>query len=282
MRTLGRIGQPLSGGTYRPRRRLRAPRWLMGCLAGALVLVLWIAVTANRQVEAVPADGLALTDVPTRPAAGDQASRGGARTPTLAPFATLEGLNLRLPHHDPIGVAFHEASGADALELLPLGRLLANDNPTRFDPPADMDGPAYRVLSSRGRAAPPTSAVDIVVPLGDAALSPVDGTVTAVKEYPLYGRTRDWRVEITPTERPDLTVIMIHLLKPHVQVGDAVTAGKSSIGVARLLPFDSHVDYVTEEGQPHVHLEIKASTQPEPIDPNAPALPAEDPDAHES
>lgn len=286
MRTLGRIGQPLSGGSYRPRRRLRAPRWLMASVASVLVLVLWLAVTANRQVEAVGPAELALAEaadmaaVPARPDA-DQVSRSSART-DLAPFATLDGVNLRLPHHAPITVAFHEASHAEALELLPLGQLVANDNPTRFDPPSDMAGPEYRVLSSRGRAAPPTSAVDVVIPLGDAAVAPVDGTVTAVKEYPLYGRTRDWRVEITPTDRPDLRVVLVHLLNPHVEVGDTVVAGESSIGVARLLPFDSHVDYVTEERQPHVHLEVKAAVEPEPIDPNAPALPADDAEGHDS
>lgn len=282
MRTLGRIGQPLSGGSYRPRRRLRAPRWLLGSLAVLLVVVLWVAVTANRQVEAAPPGaGVAFADIPARPAAGADVSRTATRAATKSPFATLDGVNLVLPHGDPIAVAFHEASTVEALELLPLGRLLANDNTTRFDPPRDMAGAEYRVLSSRGRAAPATSAVDVVVPLGDAAVAPVSGTITAVSEYPLYGRTRDWRVEIAPEGRPDLTVTMIHLLKPHVKVGDTVVAGESSIGVARLLPFDSHVDYVTEERQPHVHLEVKAATQPEPIDPNAPALPADDAEAHE-
>jgi hypothetical protein len=277
MRTLGRIGQPLSGGSYRPRRRLRAPRWLMGTVAGVLVLVLWVAVTANRQVEAVPHETVAAADIPARPAGGDQVSRSAQRTSSAA-FAALDGMNLQLPHPSPIAVAFHEASRAEALELLPLGTLLSNDNPTRFDAPSDMVGPEYRVLASRGRAAPPTSAVDIVVPLGDAALAPVDGVVSAVTEYPLYGKIRDWRVEITPAGRPDLRVTLIHLLKPQVEVGDTVTAGESPIGIVRLLPFDSHVDYVTAERQPHVHLEVKASVQPEPIDPNAPALPADDAD----
>lgn len=285
MRTLGRIGQPLSGGSYRPRRRLRTPRWLVGSLAALLVVVLWVAVTANRQVEAAPpttAADVAFADIPARPAAGDDVSRSAPRTATKFPFATLDGVNLVLPHADPIAVAFHEASTVEALELLPLGKLLGNDNPTRFDPPKDMAGADYRVLSSRGRAAPATSAVDVVVPLGDAAVAPVSGTITAVSEYPLYGRTRDWRVEIAPEGRSDLTVTMIHLLKPHVKVGDSVVAGETAIGVVRLLPFDSHVDYVTEERQPHVHIEVKAATRPEPIDPNAPALPADDAEAHES
>jgi hypothetical protein len=281
MRTLGRIGQPLSGGSYRPSRRLHAPRWLMGSVASLLVLVLWVAVTANRQVEAVPPAAVAIADIPARPDAADQVSRSADRAASAA-FAALDGMNLLLPHPSPLAVAFHEASRAEALELLPLGTLLRNDNPTRFDAPSDMVGPEYQVLSSRGRAAPPTSAVDVVVPLGDAALAPVDGVVSAVTEYPLYGKIRDWRVEITPAGRPDLRVTLIHLLKPRVKVGDAVTAGESQIAIVRLLPFDSHVDYVTAERQPHVHLEVKASVKPDPIDPNAPALPVDNGDAHES
>ena len=274
MRALGRIGQPLSGGTYRPRRRFRAPRWLLVALCVTLVAMVWVGVTANRQVGARTAT-TTVAGVPARPAGVDQVSRSAARSDATT-FAQVDGLALALPHRSPLAVAFHEASRAEALELAPVGRLLANDNATRFTPPPDTAGPKYRVLSSRGRARPATSAVDIAVPLGDAVSAPVTGTVTAVTEYPLYGRVRDWRVEITPEGREDLTVVLIHLLRPAVRVGDAVTAGNSKLGVARLLPFDSHVDYVLNDKQPHTHIEVKPAVAPEPIDPNQPAAPAEE------
>ena len=275
MRKLGQVGQPLLGGSYRPRRRLRLPRWALATVGIALLSLMWTGISANRQVEQESAQP-AFATVPVRPAAADQVSRSAVRTDPDAAFAAVDGMNLLLPHAQPTAVAFHEATRVDAQEMLPLGQLLANDNPTRFDPPVDMKGPGYRVLSSRGRARPATSAVDVVVPLGDAAVAPVTGTVTAVTEYPLYGRTRDWRVEITPQGRPDLNVVLIHLLKPHVAVGDTVVAGTSSIGVVRLLPFDSHVDYVTQAKQPHVHIEVTPAVDPEAIDPNQPALPAEE------
>lgn len=274
VRTLGRLGQPLSGGSYRPRRRLRAPRWLSIAVGVSLLAILWVGVAANRQVEAAGTDAaIAAADVPARP--GVAVSRGADRTEAAPVFATIDGLNLVTPHRQPVTIGFHEASRAEALELLPIGTLLANDNPHNFQAPTDMAGPEYRVLSSRGRARPATSAVDVVVPLGDNVLAPVSGTVTRVTEYPLYGRIRDWRVEITPEGRPDLTVVMIHLLKPAVAIGDTVVAGESRIGVARLLPFDSHVDYVSKEKQPHTHIEVKPAVEPGAIDPNAPALPAD-------
>lgn len=275
MRTLGRIGQPLSGGTYRRRRRrLRAPRWLVAILVAAVAGLLWLGVAANRQVEAVQPGRAVAADLRPRPAMIDRASRSNQRTAAADVFASVEQLNLVVPHAAPHAIAFHEASEAEALALEPVGTLLANDNATRFSPPPDTDGPPYRVLSSRGRARPPTSAVDIVVSVGDAVASPVSGTVKEVTEYPLYGRIRDWRVEITPEGRPDLTVVVIHLLRPSVEVGEKVDAGVTPMGVVRLLPFESHVDYVTSDQQPHAHIEVKPSVDDGPIDPNAPALPA--------
>lgn len=274
MRTLGRIGEPLSGGTYRPRRRFRAPRWLTLLVVVSLVALLWVGVTANRQIAPAPVAAPVQTQVPQRPAVEGRVSRS-SRAPAPA-FATISGLALSVPHARPATIAFHEASQAEALALVPAGRLVANDNATRFKAPADTAGPKYRVLSSRGRPRPPTSAVDIVVPQGGAVTAPVDGTVTAVTEYPLYGRVHDWRVEITPAARPDLTVVLIHLLKPSVSVGTDVTAGRTPIAKARLLPFDSHVDYVLDVKQPHVHLEVKPSVASGPIDPNEPARPADE------
>ena len=272
MRTLGRIGQPLSGGSYRPRRRFRAPRWLLVALSVALLAIVWVGFTANRQVGARPLETVA--QVPARPDALAAASRS-ARNASLPAFASVDGLQLTLPHAKPVLVGFHEASMVEALELDPVGHLLSNDNATRYTPPADVAGPDYRVMSSRGRSRPATSAVDVAIPLGDGVVAPVTGTVTAVTEYPLYRRVRDWRVEITPAGREDLRVVLIHLLKPVVKVGDTVTAGEDSLAVARLLPFDSHIDYLMKAKQPHTHIEVKPAVESGPIDPNQPAAPAD-------
>jgi hypothetical protein len=275
MRALGRIGQPLSGGTYRPRRRFRAPRWAVIALVLVLGATVWIAAAANREAVADRGVTVAAPTVPPRPE-GSTTSRSADRSAVGQSFAMVDDLALTVPHRNPITVAFHEASRVEALEMTPVGRLQVNDNTTRFQPPADTAGPDYRVLSSRGRAAAATSAVDIVVPLGDSITAPVTGRITQVTEYPLYGQIRDWRVEIAPQGRPDLAVVVIHLLRPSVSVGDSVTAGRTPLGVVRLLPFDSHVDYASDEKQPHAHIEVKPSVDTVPIDPNAPALPADD------
>jgi hypothetical protein len=273
MRTLGRIGQPLSGGTYRPRRRFHVPRWLALALVLAVVGVLWVGATANGQMleSQTRQAGLA---VPARPE-GATTSRGAQRTDARA-FATVSGLSLALPHAQPLSIAFHEAGAVEALELAPVGSLVGNDNPTAFQAPPDAAGADYRVLASLGRGRPATSAVDVTVPLGDEVLSPVTGTVRRITEYPLYGTVRDWRVEITPKDQPDLTVVVIHLLTPAVKVGDEVAAAKTGLGVARLLPLDTQADHVRDEEHPHAHIEVRPAVDAAPIDPNQRALPAEE------
>jgi murein DD-endopeptidase MepM/ murein hydrolase activator NlpD len=305
LRALGRLGQPLNVGSGRPRHRLATRRAGSATVATrrplvprpvlVAVLVVVVALTylgaaaagqvdeldqlANQVAVAAPgsagAAGAAVEDDDGPRREGSTVARS-ARATDEARFAEVDGMAVHLLAHDVVAVAFHEATMPEALPLDPVGVLEANDNPTKFTAPADAEGPPYRVLSSRGRGRPATSAVDIVLPDGTMAFAPVTGEVVEVRQYALYGGTNDWRVVIRPDARPDLHVVMIHLHRPQVQPGDRVVAGSDAIGLARLLPFASHVDYALEGRHPHVHLEVKAATAPPPLDPNAPAIPAED------
>jgi murein DD-endopeptidase MepM/ murein hydrolase activator NlpD len=303
IRALGRLGDAMHGstgrrrrrsrisiardsGAYVARRRGRVPRPVLWALAVLAIALLWVGFAASRQAEQVPVAAAQAQEhvqpVPERPAAdGERASRGESRTEPAtdsAVFAGIGEMQLVLPHPRPLAVAFHEASRPEALPLQPVGRLVANDNPTRFTPAADVDGPEYRVLSSRGRARPATSAVDIAMPAGSVVAAPVTGTVVEVRDYALYGKTRDWRVVIESADRPDLHVVLVHLHEPKVAVGDDVIAGSTPLAVVRQLPFASHVDYVTEEPHPHTHVEVKPGAPAEPLDPNQPAVTADDQD----
>jgi hypothetical protein len=219
-----------------------------------------------------PRAEVAQRDLARRPVT-DRADRSARAVALGTPlFSRVDGLALHLPHREPIAVAFHEATRPEALALDPVGVLEANDNATKYIAPADADGPAYRVLFSRGRGRPATSAVDIAVPEGGRALAPVTGTVVDVRRYTLSRTVQDWRIVIEPAGRRDLQVVVIHLHEPAVAVGDRVTAGTTPLAVVRLLPFASHVDYVVGERHPHVHIEVKPATAEAPIDPNAPAV----------
>lgn len=265
------------------------PRGVLWSLVVLSAAIVWVGMAAARQsdprvalatIPAAPAGDA--SELPPRLEGGDRASRSASRT-AAAPngaFAVIDGLALKLPAANPRYIGFHEASRPEALALDPVGRLIANDNPTKFTAGPDQAGPAYRVLSSRGRARPATSAVDVVLDEGTGVMAPVSGKVVEVKQYALYGSLRDWRIVIEPTQRPDLQIVLIHLERPRVRAGDRVVAGATPLATVRLLPMASHVDYALNERHPHVHIEVKPAVEPEPFDPNAPAVePEKDPDA---
>lgn len=251
-------GPDAAAGSSRPSSRA-APRrsWsIAGIAVLTLVPVVW-AGGSERAATSVAASGEA-----------DSAAEGAGRVQAPAPsaepasrrdaFASIEGLALRLPSPQTLLVAFHEASRPDALELAPMGRMQDNANTTKFRPGADVAGPDYVVMSSRGRPHPATSAVDLLLHDGDPVRSPVDGTVTEVRPYHLYGRHPDVRIEIAPATRPDLRVVLIHVTEVEVAVGERVGAGTALAGGANRFPFSSHVDRYLEPARwPHVHLEVK-------------------------
>jgi hypothetical protein len=294
MRALGRLGQApqarrrrstrlavrRAGTATIATRRPAIPRpVLLALLTVVAALVYLGAIAANQTGEplasgpgAVAASGRVAVAPPAVPPRNAVTAADRSRREDRRVFGAVDGLELVLPHAEPLAIAFHEATRPEGLPLDPFGVLEANDNASRYVAPADADGPPYRVLSSRGRGRPATSAVDIVLPDGAMALAPVTGTVVDVRRYTLSGTLDDWRVVIEPAARPDLHLVMIHLHEPQVAVGDSVTAGTTPLAVARLLPFASHVDYTMGERHPHVHVEVKPATPPVPLDPNAPAV----------
>jgi hypothetical protein len=177
--------------------------------------------------------------------------------PGTEPFAQVGDLPLYLPARRYIALAYHEASGREALAMNPLGTCTRNENRTKFKPPLPVDGPRYVVMSSRGRPRPATSALDVALKTTEPVLSPITGTVIRVKSYRLYGTYRDVRLVVEPAGRPDLRVVLIHLTDVRVRRGSQVLAGTSLLGYPRALPFRSQVNDYVGAGISHVHLEVK-------------------------
>jgi hypothetical protein len=142
--------------------------------------------------------------------------------------------------------------------------LKRNFNRYRFQPPPDRPGPAYLVMSSRGRGTPGSSAVDIVLRPNTQVTSPVDGVVASVLPYRLYCRYQDVRVAIRPDANPRLRVVLIHVARVQVHRGQRLFATLSVIGVPRVFPFTSETDYYVHGRDPHVHIEISDPAQTPP------------------
>lgn len=254
------------GRMFAPRSRRRVALPAAIGLAGLIVLPAAYAdhlAGARSEPEAeAPQTASAGADVPRGPAgAGDTVAAGTDTAALTDLFGRYGTLDLRLPSPRTILVGYHEASFDDALAIVPLGDMVANDNRTKFEAAAeDPDGPTYVVMSSRGRPRPATSAVDLVLEDGEPVLSPVAGTVTDVRPYHLYGRHPDTRIEIAPTDQPGVRVVLIHVDDVRVRRGDRVDAGVTVLaGTANRFPFSSHIDRFTEPDRwPHVHLEVKS------------------------
>lgn len=280
LQALGRLGQPFATGRarsrrrpitrrqevlgYTARRRALLPAPLRALLAVGAVLGIWVLIAAALQDGPLPAEPVeaalpleAAAAVPSRAElfSAPARSRAGGAAPTAVAVAEVGGVDVVLPHPQPVLVAFHEASRDTALGLTPLG--------------------ARQVLSSRGRGTSPTSAVDVVLPAGARVRATVTGTVVEVREYALYGETRDFRVVIAPESDPDLEVVAIHLLEPEVEEGDVVVAGETPLAEVRRLPFESHVDALyrsaDEPRLPYSHLEVREAAASE-LDLDAPAV----------
>lgn len=199
---------------------------------------------------------LAPVDAP--PPVADPAPEQVAGLPPA--LATIEGIDLLVPAHDVVMIGYHEASYGDALGLTPVGRLVGNENTTKYTAGIDaLGGADYLVLSSRGRRQGATTAVDIVLAPGVNVISPVSGIVTDVRPYQLYGRHQDTRIEIQPDGAPMLRVVLIHVSGVGIREGDRVMAGQTVLAdEANLFPFSSQVDRYTEPVRyAHVHLEVK-------------------------
>ena len=220
----------------------------------------WVAARAYLwAVEGRPVTAAA--EVPAPPALGasepDEEESSGL-LPELPVFAVAGGVRLRLPDPRPVALAYHEASMPRRVVLRPRGSCVVCRNRHKFRPP--QVGPSvleYLVMDSRGRPAPATSAVDVVLRRSDRVLSPVTGHVWNVRRYRLYGRYRDLRVAIVPEGRPDRLVVVIHLRDVRVRRGDQVIASQTVLGRARRFPFLSQVDRYVSGRFPHVHIEVK-------------------------
>lgn len=213
--------------------------------------------TPWTSVSDVLAESLQWMGTATRTSAGTAPRPAAAPTPQPTPaprtFATVDGIPLVTPSTDLHAIGFHEGA-TRGLTLTPVGEPVANERGIALPPAAP--GPDYLVMGSRGRAAAPTSAVDLAMDVGDPVQSVVTGTVVAVSPYQLYGETPDVLVEIVPDGRPDVKVQMFHVEAPKVAVGDRVVAGETVVaGGPRLLPFPSQIDRHVGHAGPHVHVQ---------------------------
>lgn len=187
-----------------------------------------------------------------------------------AKVATLGDLSIRstVAPKDMTGVLFHQASysglnpvktklpTANATKALKKHSLKVNADQSNLKGWADAEA---LHLYRQGNTQPMNTAIDIGGKAGCNVYAPVTGTVTLVKKYKLYGKTKDYRIHIQPDGHPEYDVVVLHSKKPCVKAGDHVEAGITRIATMRKISSSLNGiqlgDY-TKEGGNHSHIQI--------------------------
>jgi hypothetical protein len=177
--------------------------------------------------------------------------------------AQVEGIDVVLPvaRAATTAVAFHPVDSADAVALSPRGERVSGGGLGQrlADIFAGGGGLQYYLMAGNGAEASASAAgLDVGAVPGSSVVSPVDGKVLAIKEYAILGRYDDVEVDVQLSSDPSLLLVMTHVAKVQVAMGDVLTGGESVIGRVRGFPagLDQPLSQYTSDTGDHVQLMV--------------------------
>lgn len=256
------------GGRHRSRRSSRWPVYVV--VAALFIVVILLAASIARRPQALT------------PTTGSSSTASVITTPDVPPrdptptFASYRSLMLRLPidGNDVTAIAFHQASGEQAIHLAALvgnaDMTLAAKN--KAVPRSSLasasaeessviqtvwDGKVLRLWRSNRRGAPDT-AIDVGADPGTDVFAPVTGTVVQVRSYNLYEKYPDYEIHIRPDGWAEVDVVLIHVDDVSVKVGERVAGGVSRIACVREMSGKVVLQLggYTKNGGDHVHVQL--------------------------
>lgn len=198
------------------------------------------------------------------PAVAAEPSFGAAvRSDQDVVVASVEGVDLLLPVAQQVttAIAFHPVDSADAVPLAPVGeRLGGGDLGQKLaDIFAGGGGVKYYLMGGEGgEPSSSTAGLDVGAVPGSPVMSPVDGKVTAIKPYQILGRYADFEIDLRLASDPSLLLVVTHVAKPKVEIGDVVQGGVTSLGVVRGLPdaLEQALSQYTSDNGDHLQLMV--------------------------
>ena len=213
-------------------------------------LAVWVAYALPGQTPAqVPA-------AVAEPSIGGSADAGEAVV-----VARIDDVDVLLPvaRRATTAVAFHAVDNSDTVPFTPVGdRLGGGDLGQKLaDIFAGGGGVQYYLMGGTGgEESPSTSGLDVGAVPGSEVVSPVDGKVTAIKEYSIFGRHDDVEIDIQLTSDPSLLLVVTHIATPKVEIGDVVQRGTSVLGTVRGFPasLEQALSQYTSDNGDHVQL----------------------------
>lgn len=221
----------------------------MGVLAALAALSAWAAFAASRPAPVrVPAAAAAPT-VLASPSGDDR-----------VPVAEVGGVDVLLPVPREVStaVAFRPSDVPGAVSLTPLGRRVSGgDLGERLaDVLAGGGGVEYALLDGAGDGS--CEVLEAGAVPGSPVVSPVDGKVVALSRYRLLGRYPDVEVRIQCADDPSLVVVVSHLRRPQVAVGEPVAAGRTALAEVRGFPasLQQSLGRLTSDAGDHVQIMV--------------------------
>ncbi len=240
---------------YRRRRIYFAAGFGVLCLVVAGII---IALTAGGSTAQVRPQELLVGSGPLLSA---PVSATGVSYPA---FARLGDRNLLLPvaARDVTIIAYQPVSDDGAVQFSPIGDRANSNALVRFFRGIFAGEPSVRYYLLPGDGAGATGSVLVGAAPGVPVTAPISGTVTAIKQYKLYGKYDDVQVDIRPEEMSGITVSILFVDEPVVSIGEVVTAGKTQLGKVRDCPEDLGQQLAIYTHDSGSHVFVQATEEP--------------------
>ena len=235
---------------YRKRRIRFAAGLAVLCLAIAGII---IAVTAGGSTAQIGSQGLLVSSGPSPSAAV------AADPETYPAFARIGDRNLLLPvaAGNATIIAYQPVSDDRAVQFSPTGEQANSNALVRFFRGIFAGAPSVRYYLLTGQGSGATGSILVGAAAGSPVRAPVSGTVTAVKQYKLYGKYDDVQIDIRPDEMSGITFSILFVEDPVVSIGEVVTAGKTGLGKVRECPQElgKQLSIYTHDSGSHVFMQ---------------------------
>lgn len=168
---------------------------------------------------------------------------------------------LPVPSEATTAIAYHPVGTPEAVAFAPRGECVSGGGLGRqlADIFKSGGGVQYYLIDGEGGdASESTAGLSVGAAPGSPIVSPVDGVVTAVKEYDLLGRHPDVEVDIRLASDPTLMLVLTHVADVQVEPGVEVVAGETQIGEVRAFAreLDQALRRFTSDNGDHAQLMV--------------------------
>ena len=177
--------------------------------------------------------------------------------------AQIEDLEFVLPVAREVttAVAYHPVDNVDTVPFTPAGERLSGGSLGQKLADIFAGGGAiqyYLMDGTGGERSSSTAGLDVGAVPGSPVVSPADGKVAAIKQYSILGRYPDVEMHIQLAHDSSLLLVITHLMRPQVQIGDVVFGGDTVLGAVRGFPttLDQALSRYTSDPGDHVQMMV--------------------------